>query len=148
MYTPHTVTIYNSLGKDPETGKPRNEITILNGVFLDISQGENIMRSGLANVDHAILYIPMSIKAVNATTEQEQQYVPPKEYELLEDKTGFWTIGERKNNGCYFVKGKVVEPESDYREINTRYDYAYIVTSVDVRDFGSESMQHWQVGGK
>lgn len=148
MYTPHTVTVYNFLGKDPETGKPLNEITILRGVFLDISQGENIMRSGLSNADRATLYIPMSIKAVDGTTEQEQQYVSPKEYELLEDKTGFWTIGERKNSVCYFVKGEVVEPDSDYREINTRYDYAYVVTSVDVRDFGSKPMWHWQVGGK
>lgn len=147
MYTPHTVTVYNYLGKDPETKKPVNEITILRGVFLDISQGENIMKSGLSNADSAVLYIPMDIKALNAVTGEEQQYIEPKVYDRLEDKTRFWTIGERQNN-CYFVKGEVVEPESDYKTINTNYDYAYTVTSVDVRDFGTRSMWHWQVGGK
>lgn len=147
MYTPHTVTVYNYLGKDPETKKIINEITILRGVFLDISQGENIMKSGLSNADSAVLYIPMDINAVDAITGEEQQYIEPKVYDRLEDKTGFWTIGDRQKN-CYFVKGEVVEPESDYNTINTQYDYAYTVTSVDVRDFGTRSMWHWQVGGK
>lgn len=148
MYTPHTVTVFNYLGKDPETGKPKNDITILRGVFLDISQGENKMRSGLTNADSATLYIPMSIKAVNGITGEQVRYLPPKEYELADDKSGVWTIGERKNNGCFFVKGEVVERDASYQDINTRYDYAYVVTSVDVRDFGSPDLQHWQVWGK
>lgn len=151
MYTPHTVTIYNFRGENVDTLLPELEITILRGVFLDISQGENIMKSGLANADSAILYIPMYIKAINAETGQEQQYLPPMEYDRQEDKSVYWTVGTRdkeSGSGCFFVKGEVVDTGVDYNSINDRYDYAYRVSSVDVRDFGSPEMQHWQVGGK
>ena len=33
------------------------------------------------------------------------------------------------------------------KELRQVYDFAYDVSTVDVRDFGGE-MQHWQVGGK
>lgn len=143
MYAPHTVTVYNA-------AKDQMAITILRGVLLDISQGSNIMKSGLANADAAVLYIPMSVTAVNALTGQEQQYLPPDEYAAAEDKSGYWTIGKRGKssmNECFFVKGEVVEPDAAYADLNDRYDYLYRVSNVDVRDFGSPSMQHWQVGG-
>lgn len=144
MYTPHTVTVYNRAGSEMN-------ITILRGVFLDISQGGNLMRSGLTDISAVYLYIPMSIKAVNALTGQEQEHLPPKEYARAEDKAAYWTIGERgkgSGNDCFFVKGEVVEPYSSYNDLNDQYDYCYRVSTVDVRDFGSPNMQHWQVGGK
>lgn len=144
MYTPHTVTVYN-VDEDGETN-----ITILQGVFLDIAQGTNIMKSGLEKADKATLYIPFSINAINAQTGEEQQYLPPAEYELKEDHAGFWTVGKHSDsspNSCFFVKDEVVHPEADYGMINTRYDYCYRVSTVDVRDFGSPDMQHLQVGG-
>lgn len=146
---PHTVTVYNML-EDITTGMPQYNITILRGVFLDISKASNVMKSGLANADSAMLYIPMSIKAVNAKTGEEQKFVGQKEYEQLEDTAGFWTLrtgGKSSVTDCFFVKGEVTE-DAGYQYISTRYDDVYDVTSVDTRDFGSKSMWHWQVGGR
>lgn len=146
---PHTVTVYNLL-EDIETGMPSYNITILRGVFLDISKGTNVMRSGLENADAATLYIPMSIKAVNGLTGQEQQFIGTKEYERLEDTSGFWTLrtsGSGSNVPCFFVKGEIVE-KSSFSYINNRYDDVYNITSVDTRDFGSKNLWHWEVGGR
>lgn len=144
MYTPHTVTVYN-VGDDDTPN-----ITILRGVFLDIAQGTNIMRSGLEKADAATLFIPMPIVAVNALTGDEQQYLPPAEYEMQDNHDAYWTIGKRSTHGpnsCFFVKDEVIEPDSDYGGINSRYDYCYRVSTVDIRDFGSLNMRHLQVGG-
>lgn len=145
---PHTVTIYNVL-EDIVTGLPQYNITILRGVLLDISKGANIMRSGLANADSAKLYIPMSIVAINALTGEEQKFIGQKEYERLEDVSKFWTLRASSSGSavpCFFVKGEVVE-EASFSSINNRYDNVYNITSVDIRDFGSKSMWHWEVGG-
>lgn len=144
MYTPHTVTVYN-VGDDDTPN-----ITILRGVFLDISQRDNTMKSGLVNADAATLYIPMPIVAVNALTGEEQQYLPPAEYELEDNHAAYWTIGKRSTQGqnsSFFVKDEVIEPESDYGAINKRYGYCYRVSTVDPRDFGSQNMRHLQVWG-
>ena len=53
----------------------------------------------------------------------------------------------RSGNDCFFIKEEVVEPGSSYADLNDQYDYCYRVSTVDVRDFGSQDMQHWQVGG-
>ena len=34
-----------------------------------------------------------------------------------------------------------------YAQALELFDDVYRVTSVDIRDFGSTTMQHWQVGG-
>lgn len=150
MYAPHTVTIYNFIAADTD-GEQETNITILRGVFLDISEGSNMMKSGLNSADAAMLYIPMDMKAVNAVTGQTQRYIPPKEYDRLEDKSGFWTIGRRdrqSGSDCFFVKDEVVDMTADYNGINDRYDYVYRVSTVDIRNFGSPEMWHLQIGGK
>lgn len=150
MYAPHTVTIYNAF-ENVDTLKTQMVITVLEGVFLDISEGANIMKSGFTSADAAKLYIPFSTKAVNGVTEEVQQYLSPKEYERKEDKTPFWTIrtnGTASAKDCFFVKGAVVEQYADFQTINGRYDHVYRVSTVDIRDFGSPEMQHWEVGGR
>lgn len=47
----------------------------------------------------------------------------------------------------FFVKGEAVEPDKTEEQIEMLYDDVYKVTKVDMKDFGSPSMQHWQVGG-
>lgn len=148
---PHTVTVYNTL-EDINTGINTYNITILRGVFLDISKGSNVMKSGIVNADAATLYIPMSIKAVNALTGEDQTFVKPKEYGRMDPKEAlkFWTLrtgGRSSATDCFFVKGEITE-ESEYKDIRNRYDDVYDVTSVDTKDFGSKSMWHWEVGGQ
>ena len=135
MYTPHTVTLI--IAKDGEYNA-----VVLNGVFLDLNKRSNIQKSGLADADAATLYIPFSVQA-------NKQYVTPKEYANKTDKTRFWTLfdgGDESGAECYFVKG--IADAVSYREARETYDYCYHVTSVDLRDFGRASMQHWQVGGR
>lgn len=146
---PHTVTVYNVL-EDIKTNMPTYNITILHGVFLDISKGSNVMKSGIIDADSATLYIPMSIRAINALTGDEQKFVNGKEYERLDNTSGFWTLrtsGDSSAQDCFFVKGEVVE-QSGYQSMKARYDFVYDVSSVDTRDFGSKNMWHWEVGGR
>ena len=85
----------------------------------------------------------------SAKTGEEQKFVSPKEYEQLENVSGYWTLrtgGKSSVTDCFFVKGEVVE-EASYSDISRRYDDVYDVTSVDTKDFGSKSMWHWEVGG-
>lgn len=149
MYAPHTVTVYNASPSAEGYGTDYN-ITLLEGVFLDISKGANILKSGLDSVDGATLFIPFSVKAVNAMTGAPQEYIDPKEYVELDDKTNYWTVrpgGSASSADCFFVKGETVE-SANYGTINDKYDYTYLVSSVDIRDFGSPEMQHFQVGGR
>ena len=149
MYAPHTVTVYNA-HQHLDTLKNVYVITVLEGVFLDISKAANVIKSGLENADAATLFIPFDIKAVNGVTGEIQTYIEPKVYERLDDKSAYWTIragGTISNKDCFFVKGKVVD-DRDFQDIDDFYDNVYRVTSVDVRDFGSPSMQHWEVSGR
>lgn len=149
MYAPHTVTVYNA-HQDLDSLKTVYNITVLKGVFLDISKGANVMKSGLENADAATLFIPFGIEALNGVTGQAQSYVEPKEYARLEDKASYWTIragGTISNKDCFFVKGEVVA-DMDFQDINDYYDNVFRVSAVDVRDFGSSEMQHWEVSGR
>ena len=140
MYTPHTVTLF--MASEGDTGTEINSV-VLRGVFLDLNKRSNINKSGLADADSATLYIPFSIVT-------DKQYLPPKEYQRATDKSGFWTIfdgGEESGADCFFVKGEV-EGLYTYPEAREQLDYVYQVSSVDLRDFGSARMQHWQVGGR
>ena len=137
MYTPHTVTLvmaendgYNSV--------------VLRGVFLDLSKRSNINKSGLSDADSATLFIPFSVDA-------DKDYITPKAYEALLDKSGYWTLFDDGNNSgadCYFIKGEQTADLYPYSTARDKHDYVYQVSSVDLRDFGSISMRHWQVGGK
>ena len=49
---PHTVSVFNTW-EDAELNRHYN-ITILRGVFLDVSQGTNIAKTGLSDADKAI----------------------------------------------------------------------------------------------
>lgn len=145
---PHTVTLYNAT-ENPDSLMVEANITILEGVFLDAAKGSNVIRSGLESADAATLFIPMSIEAVNGVTGQKQAFLPSKEYDRLDDKSGNWTLrsgGASSAVECFFVKGVVVE-QASFQSINQRYDDVYRVTSVDTLDYGSPDLQHWEVGG-
>lgn len=149
MYTPHVVTVYNvSHETDPETfdDVTTNNITILKNVFLDASKGANVRESGLEGADAVELYIPFSVEAVDGVTGNVKIYAPPMEYWRAENKSGIWTLSIDRNT--FFIKGEVVENIYTTEEyINLMHDNVYTVTKVDEKDFGSPSMQHWEVGG-
>lgn len=145
MYTPHTVTLYNVGREDPETYQKDVNITILRGVFLDCSKAVNVSKTGQEGADAVNLLIPFSVEAEDGANGRKKRYARPKEYALAQDKSLLWTL--EPGNRCFFVKGELVEPGWDFQPINSRYDDVYQVTKVDTKDFGSEEMQHWEVGG-
>lgn len=148
MYAPHTVTIYNIVREtDLSTLKEVEHvyITILRGVMLQASKGANVRESGLEGADAANLYIPFAVEAVDGKTGATKTYAKPQEFVKATDRSGLWTLSYNGNGGeTVFVKGEFV---SDNMDIVQHQDDCYKVTKVDAMDYGSTSMQHWEVGG-
>jgi len=147
---PHTVTVYNIVKEvDPDTIKTVTNvyITVLNGVFLSASKGENVRTSGLEGADAVILYIPFSVKAEDGLTGEPKEYVEPVAFWRMDDKTGAWTL--RTGLDDCFVKGRVIVPDEADKTIQSlemAYDDVYNITKIDTKDYGG-SMAHWEVGG-
>ena len=149
MYSPHVVTVYHA-SENPETLANEWNITVLDGVFLEVSQGAGSAKDGRENTDAATLYIPFAVKAVNAVTGEAQTYVPPKQYDKLCDKSRHWTVragGTLSASDCFFVKGRVAA-QTSFQEINRMYDDVYRVVAVDTCDYGSPGLWHWKVSGR
>lgn len=146
MYTPHTVSLYNTTITETADYEETTtqHITVLRGVFLDHVQGVNLQTSGLVNADRAVLHIPLSIVARNAVTGQIQHYVSPAAYAAAADKSCIWTLSDA---GSFFVKGEVAEADKSFEYINSHYDNVYRISRVDLKDFGTYDMQHYEVGG-
>lgn len=149
MYAPHVATVYNAY-EDANLNILYN-ITILNGVLMDESKGTNIAESGLMDADAVTMFIPFDVQAVDALG-NTKTYLPPKEFYASAEKGSHWTLdtgGQASGVATYFVKGTVVETvNSSYAKLREKYDAVYNVSSVDIRDFGTSDMRHWQVGGK
>lgn len=148
MYTPHTITIYNAVQEtDPATFEETTKlyVTILRGVMLQASKAVNVRESGLEGADAVNLYIPFSVKAVDGTTGKTKTYAGPQEFYNAEDKTGLWTLSVKGNGGTtFFIKGEYV---TDNEAVALAHDDCYNLTKVDMKDFGSADMQHWECGG-
>lgn len=149
MYAPHTVTVYNSVAEtDPTTFEEvtRLYVTILRGVMLQASKGVNVRESGLEGADAVNLYIPFGAEAVDGTTGKPKTYTGPQAFYNAADKSGLWTLSVNGDGGTtFFIKGEFV---TDNETVALAHDDCYNVTKVDEKDFGSASMQHWEVGGK
>lgn len=149
MYAPHTVTIYNSVKEiDLTTFEEVTKlyVTILRGVMLQASKGVNVRESGLEGADAVNLYIPFGVEAVDGTTGAPKTYTGPQAFYNAADKSGLWTLSVNGDGGnTFFVKGEFV---TDNETVALAHDDCYNVTKVDEKDFGSASMQHWEVGGK
>lgn len=142
MYTPHTVSVSNLISEDTTTFVENRQMTVLSGVFLDISKMVNINTLGLVATDTVVLYIPLDIVAKDASTEQIRTYLPPKQYEAAADKSAHWTL----DTNSFFVKGEI-SSTADFQTINAQYDNAFKIVRVDLKDFGTPDMQHWEVKG-
>ena len=148
MYAPHTVTLYNVVQEtDPGTFQDVEKlyVTVLRGVFLEASKAVNVRESGLEGADAVNLYIPFSVDAKDGTSGKDKRYVGPQEFFSADDKSGMWTLSTKGNGGTtFFVKGEFV---MDNASVALAHDDCYNVTKVDMKDFGSEDMRHWEVGG-
>lgn len=150
MYAPHIVTIYNVTQETDQdfNDTQKSYITVIRGVMLQASKAVNVRESGLEGADAVNLYVPFASLAVDGVTGQEKRYVGPQEFWRAADKSGIWTLSTDGNGGTtFFVKGEVVEPDKTEQMIEMLYDDVYKVTKVDMKDFGSAAMQHFEVGG-
>ena len=146
---PHTITLY-IITEDQVTFERVTNITVLEGVLLDAAKAANVRSSGMENADAVTVYIPFSVKAYDGQTTEIKRYVSPKEYHTAADKSGLWTLDSAPPTdvSTFIVKGEVVEPEKDFQWINRTHDDVYRINSVDAKDFGSEEMKHFEVGGR
>lgn len=149
MYAPHTITVYNAVQEtDPATFEETTKlyVTILRGVMLQASKAANVRESGLEGADAVNLYIPFSVEAVDGTTGKAKTYAPPQAFLAAADKSGIWTLSVNGNGGItFFVKGEFV---TDNETVALAHDDCYNLTKVDMMDYGSPDMQHWECGGK
>lgn len=148
MYAPHTVTLYNTyveIDKNNFQETAVHYITILEGVLVQESKGANVRASGLAGADAVKLYIPFSVKAYDGITGKEKTFVGPTDFIKAENKSELWTLGLGPSN--FFVKGILIEPDKPSSVIENTNDNVFNITKVDRKDYGSKSMQHWEVGG-
>lgn len=148
MYAPHTVTVYNSVKETDLTTfeeVTRLYVTILRGVMLQASKGVNVRESGLEGADAVNLYIPFGVEAVDGTTGKPKTYTGPQEFYHAADKSGLWTLSVNGDGGTtFFVKGEFV---ADNETVALSHDDCYNLTKVDMKDFGSPDMQHFECGG-
>ena len=146
MYAPHTVTLYNVITEthlETFVDTENVYITILRGVFLDASKAVNVRTSGLESADAVNLFIPFSVTAVDSLG-NAKTYASPQEFLAAQDRSTLWTLAVEGDGGeCFFVKGEVVTTAMAARA----HDDSYKVTKVDMKDFGSVQMRHFEVGG-
>lgn len=132
---PHTVTVYN---KYTESNVEKWRRTVLSGVFWDSSKGATVRKTGVSSADGLMLIIPM-----NVTVPSDRQYVKPKEWTALSDKTESWTL----QNGDTVILGDIsYEVVRSSKEL-LGYDDVLTISNVDTRDYGG-GMAHWEVSGK
>ena len=142
MYTPHTVSLINF-----HNGIPF--LVFLRGVMLQALNGQSVQRRGDQEETIATLYVPISVQAVNSLGEKVS-FLPPLEYARCSDPEKHWTLqpeGESAGRCSFFVKGEIPEA-CTLAEAREKYDFVYIVAGWQLHDYGSRSMQHYEVVSK
>ena len=132
MTTNTSMSVYNKY-----TDEEKNVIFkkhLIDNVFWDDSKGIN-RNLGYENADDVNVFIPKSQNDMNG-------YVEPKKYKGLSNT---WTL----ENGDFIVKGNTSESEVlSIKELVKKYDNVFTISLVDDKDFGSESMHHFEIRGK
>lgn len=130
------VTIYNKY-LDPATKSDKYRRVVIYGVHWFGAEASNRVNTGRNAEDKAYISIPFS-------SSPGEQYVSPREYRDLEDKTGYFTIAPEDR----IVKGAIdFEITGRVSELDKAYD-AYTITAVECRDYGSSHLNHWAVTAK
>ena len=130
MQTNAQITIYNHY-IDQETQDDQYQRTVIGPVFWD--------SASLIDGEEVTIYIPFGVSS-------KRQYIGPKAFGALVDKSGYWTLGMEDK----IVRGSIgFEPDANQQigELDQMYDDVITIKRVDSRDYGSKAMQHWEVGG-
>lgn len=139
MQTNCNITLYNKY-IDPTTRAEKYQRTVINNVMWQGAKASSAASGGLLASNTANIFIPFALGT---------QYKDAQTWLALVSKTGYWTLQE----GDVIVKTAVTDeittsPVFTLTNLKAKYANVVIVTSVDLADYGSPDMQHWQIGAK
>lgn len=135
MRTNTSFTIYNKYVD--ENRLDAYSRTVIEEAFWDSKKAVNKLKSGLETADEINILVPFDYIS-------DKEYIEPKEYKKLEDKSLNFTF----NEGDKVVKGIIsFEIVGTPKELEKAFE-VYEITSVDPKDFGSYKMRHWKLGGR
>lgn len=128
MMTNTSMSIYNKT-TNSTTKKVSYKKHLIEKVFWDDVVGVKL-NTGFENADKVNVYIPFDKNDLS-------KYKLPKQY----DGSG-WTI----QNGDFIVKGNInIDNVEKIKDLDA-YE-VFVVNSVDIKDFGSDNMQHFEIRG-
>lgn len=138
------MTLFNSI-YNPETERTEYIRTYLYDIDWQGEQAVTVGDKGLLSADKITCFIPFT-----ANTE-DKKYISPGEFNKLDIKEAnkFYTL----KKGDFIVKDVVdfelssYERGKQFKDLERLYTVGTIV-SVIKNDFGSEYLQHWEVGAK
>ena len=135
MISNGSITIYNIINN---RGAQEYQRTIIKKVFWQEKQASNRIKSGFKEADHILALVPVR-------NEYEREYISPKEFDNLKDKSKHFTF----KNGDIIVHGALKEELDPMKtnEFNKKYQ-TYVITSIDKNMFGSKPMHHFKIGAK
>lgn len=125
------ITIYNRY-YDKENRADKWQRTVLRNVFFDETRGANRVAGGLVTDDKVLIMIPFNASLNKA-------FLDGDVFRNLEQVSDYYTLRE----GDKIVKGVCGADDVDDIE-----GYVYVISSVDMHDFGSKNMRHWEVSAK
>lgn len=105
----------------------------LHGVFWDEARAVGVIKSGLENADAVSVMIGFDVDADGLSYAEPGMWTPD---------AGAWTMQPGDTAVRHLVSA------STEAEIRALPYPAYTITKVDAKDFGSDAVQHWEVGLK
>lgn len=129
------ITLYNYY-LDPVTGYDTCQRLYIQGVSAFAQTQVNVSKEGLASADVYTLRIPEA--TVTA------QYATPKQFQAMEDKSGYFTLSEMDK----IVLGYAKESTPTPAELQSAYGNGMVLTITGVTDNRGKRAPHWKVTGK
>lgn len=138
------MTLFNSI-YNPETERTEYIRTYLYDIEWQGEQAVTVGDKGLLSADKITCFIPFTVNT------KDKKYISPGEFNKLDIKEAnkFYTL----KKGDFIVKDVVdfelssYERGKQFKDLERLYTVGTIV-SVITNDFGSEYLQHWEVGAK
>lgn len=138
------MTLFNSI-YNPETERTEYIRTYLYDIDWQGEQAVTVGDKGLLSADKITCFIPFTVNT------KDKKYISPGEFKKLDIEVAkkFYTL----KKGDFIVKDIVDfelsshERGKQFKDLERLYTVGTIV-SVIKNDFGSEYLQHWEVGAK
>lgn len=130
MYTNANITLYNKY-YDTSTRLDKWKRTQLKGVFWNNTKAANVNKSGMESADSVNVLIPLSLS---------NGFIEPKSFI---GEVGTWTL----QPGDKICLGLIETDYTKITDLEKEHSNVHDITKVDKKDFGSQYMRHWKVGG-